>query len=941
MQLSETDPEELARIRALRRYEVLDTPAEDRFDDLTVLAAQICGVPIALISLVDENRQWFKSRVGLDVEQTHRDLAFCSHAIEGDGLFQVNDAQADERFADNPLVTDEPNIRFYAGVPLTTPDRQNIGTLCVIDRVPGELSTEQRRALTTLARQVSSQLELRLANRRLRSRLAFENAIMKSTTVAVIATDLDGIITRFNPAAQSLLGYQESAILDSMPFHRLANDPAQQASVDVHLDRLRLSANNAPVEGTLWNSSGSPIPVLLSSGPIATDDGDTVGFLYSAQDIRHRATAELDLDRFFRLSLNLFCVAASDGYFKRVNPAFTFILGWSETELLARPFYDFILPDDRGETVGAVELLGSGEQLRNFENRYLCRDGSVRTIAWQAVSAVDGSIYASGLDVSDERASQAAARRNAQLLEVSQSIAKVGGWEYDLETEELFWTEETHRIHETDPQSFVPCVDTAIAFYTKESQTRIAVAFETALRTHEGYDLELEVVTLSGRMIRVRTTAEVELKDSKPVKLAGIFQDVSERIRVETALKLGNEQLRSQAQALREAQAEAVAASRAKSAFLANMSHEIRTPLNAIVGTVSLLESSAGDQDRGRMLEILGSSSKALIGIIDDVLDFSKIEAGALEYRPEAMSLVGQIEAAIQAFSGLASSKGLLLTQQLDSDLPATVVCDTLRLRQVLYNLLGNAIKFTDQGEVRVAARPIMVDAESATIEIDVVDTGIGIAAEDQSKLFEPFVQAEADTTRRFGGTGLGLAISQRLAEMMGGGLSIESAPGQGTEMKLLLRLPLVPGAAERGAVDAAPIHSAESSARVGHLLIADDNEINSEILSCQLRAWGHSADCARDGLEALRMWQSGNYDLIFADCHMPNMDGYDLARNIRASEAQQVEASPIPIIAYTANALRESRVECQSAGMDDVLVKPVELSLLTAILSRWLPQTD
>lgn len=920
------DNEDL-RIAALRRYAILDTLPERCFDDLTELAAQICGAPIALVSLVDESRQWFKSKVGLDVDQTSRDVAFCAHAINGAELFEVPDASADERFADSPLVRGDPHIRFYAGAPLITPDQHKLGTLCVIDRIPRELSQAQRKALAQLAGQVSSQLELRLTNAELRNRLTFEDSLLGSMRTAIVATNAQGLVTRFNSAAEQLFDYSEADVLGRDSIELFGSEPG--------------AAVENPVECRLKRRDGKSVDVRLSSSAILGADGAAVGRLYGALDISVRKRAELDLDRFFRLSVHIMGVAGADGYFKRVNPAFTRSVGWSEAELLGRPYFDFVMPDDRKPTQVAVESLVSGESLMNFENRYRCKNGPPRTIVWHGISASDGLIYATGLDVTDERAAEAAFRTSARLLEASQAIAKVGGWEYDLETKELLWTAETHRIHETTPDTYAPNVETAIEFYAPESKKQLSDALEQAMQDHQPYDLQLDVVTRSGRPIRVRTTATVKVRDGKPMKFTGLFQDITQMVRAESELRASNTLLQAQTGELRKAQEAAESGSRAKSAFLANMSHEIRTPLNAIVGTVGLLETTLDERERNRMLQILMVSSKGLVGIIDDVLDLSKIEAGELEYRPEPMSIEGVVRSAVDTLSVGARERGLALELHIDPDLPVTVICDSIRLRQVLFNLLGNAIKFTEVGSVSVSALVTGRRDDSVAVLMEVVDSGIGIEASAQAKLFQPFVQADGNTTRRFGGTGLGLAISRRLAELMGGSLSMESELGVGTTMRLQLRLDAPP---ELQQFDLSISDGAAESAatlgetRLGHVLVADDNEINAEILSCQLRALGHRVDLARDGAEALQKWQTGDYDLIFADCHMPNLDGYALTRLVRAQEANRTNGTRIPIVAYTANALSDSRIDCEAAGMDDQLTKPVELATLTAVLARWLP---
>lgn len=394
---------------------------------------------------------------------------------------------------------------------------------------------------------------------------------------------------------------------------------------------------------------------------------------------------------------------------------------------------------------------------------------------------------------------------------------------------------------------------------------------------------------------------------------------------------------------LKQAQERAEAASRAKSAFLANTSHELRTPLNAIIGLVELLQRDPTAQERERMLRMTLDSSKALSGLIDNVLDISKIEAGMLETHLEVMSVYDLVAAVASVFAAGAAKNGVAFNVDVDKEIPAAVHCDPLRLRQILFNLLGNAIKFTRQGGVELRVRMVDRSATTASLCIEVADTGIGISEKDQALLFRPFAQAETDTTRRFGGTGLGLAISRRLAELLGANLSLHSRLGHGTTMTLLLPQLLVADAPPSDSTYAALDSGAVSGDFVwsaGRVLIVDDNEVNRILLGRQLAALGCSADAAENGQEALDKWRSSQPAIVITDCHMPVMDGYELTHRIRDAEAVAVAGGSsrirCVIIGYTADALQDSLARCMAAGMDDVLAKPVQLKQLARLLRTW-----
>tara|TARA_R110001592_G_scaffold357416_1_gene660601 strand:+ start:175055 stop:178621 length:3567 start_codon:yes stop_codon:yes gene_type:complete len=422
--------------------------------------------------------------------------------------------------------------------------------------------------------------------------------------------------------------------------------------------------------------------------------------------------------------------------------------------------------------------------------------------------------------------------------------------------------------------------------------------------------------------------------NGKPVTAWGAIQDITSRKRIERELEA--------------ARKTADIANRAKSAFLANMSHEIRTPLNAISGLVELLNHPADETEQAKTLRLTQESVNALTGIIDDVLDLSKIEAGMLDIRPEFIAIQKNIESAVEIFSSSASAKNLNLQAYFDSNIPSMLKCDPLRLRQVLSNLLGNAIKFTQGGGIELHVSLIEKKENTVVIKVDVSDTGIGISEAAQARIFQPFVQAESDTTRLFGGTGLGLSISRRLVELMNGELTVRSELGKGTTMTVVLELEF--DSSETMARTEEPaarivdgsLGDSLNIDRKHRVLIADDNIINREVLGRQLKILGFIVDDAEDGVAALTRWREhqSEYSMLIVDCHMPEMDGFDLTRTIRLAEADN-NSAPVTIIGYTANAMTDSREQCLDAGMNDVLIKPVKLEQLESILRLWLNATS
>ena len=386
---------------------------------------------------------------------------------------------------------------------------------------------------------------------------------------------------------------------------------------------------------------------------------------------------------------------------------------------------------------------------------------------------------------------------------------------------------------------------------------------------------------------------------------------------------------------LRLAKEQAEAGNVAKAQFLANMSHEVRTPMNGVLGALDLLARSELSPEQRKLLDTATASSEALLTVLNEVLDFSKIEAGRLELVEEPFALRAVLRSVVDMLSPMAQRKGLALAVEFDPSLPARVKGDAGRIRQVLLNLIGNAVKFTDHGRVAVRARrtPGGGGARAAVV-VEVEDTGIGIAPEALPRLFTPFFQADQSNRRRFGGTGLGLVISKRLTEAMGGKLKVESALGRGSTFRISLPLEALEDAPAAG-----PEARAAAEARPalgGKALLVEDNAVNRMLAVAMLNNLGIEVTEAENGQAALEHMERSRFDLVLMDCQMPVMDGFEATREIRARE-QAALASRTPIIAVTANAMSGDAERCLKAGMDAYLAKPYTLETLRGALAPWL----
>ncbi len=918
-------PFEDSRLAALQDLGVLDTSPEPAFDALARAAAGLCGAPIAVVSLVDDCRQWFKARFGVEATETPRDVAFCAHAILAPEVpLVVPDARLDARFSDNPIVHGAPNVVFYAGVPLR--DRTTglpLGTLCVIDHQPRTLAPAVLAALVDLALVA----ETLLANRR-----------------------------------------------------------------QVRL----LQADQARLDATL---SASPVGIYITQ---------------------------------------------PDGACDYVNLAWCRIAGLDAGRAQGFGWVQAIHPDDRERVANTWQQATARREPFQSLHRFLHADGRVVTTSARAAEITQGGRLLGYVgmveDVTEREELTASALLAEQRWQFALEGADHGVWDWDAVTNEVFYSNAWKRTLGYAPDEIGSTLAEWDERIHPEDRERTwadrhrHLAGETAVYTSEH---RLRCRDGSWKWILDRGRVILRDPQGKPLRAIGTHTDLSGRLAAE--------------QALRDARDAAEAGARTKAEFLATMSHEIRTPLNGVLGMLELLlatDLSAEQRDYGLNAR---ASGRALLGLLGDILDFSKLEAGRVALEGVPCQVQAIADEALAMVAEQAEARGLELYQSVAPDLPTWLLGDPGRLRQIVLNLVGNAVKFTQRGEVHLHVGGRAHEGRWQLV-LTVRDTGIGMTAEAAAQLFTPFTQADASTTRRFGGTGLGLAISRRLARMMGGDLTVGNTSPAGTTFVLSLVFPLAATPADAvaarlpegtrflvvdphagaGAATAALLRQGGASAEVcvnsatasAHLasgpwhgliaagslgltalgalkgpgrpplvltttiaqrallpegfaaavvlrpvrpvpllttlsrllegrsastsgrasvlpnlglrvLLAEDNLVNQMVASGLLRKLGCTVTAVGDGDLALSAATAGGFDLILMDCQMPGLDGYDTTRALRAHESDS-SLPRVPVIALTANALDGDRQRCLTAGMDDYLAKPIDPDVLVACLVRW-----
>lgn len=1124
---------ERARLSALRDLAIVGTQPEHHFDAVCRLARSVFSVPIALISLVEEDRQWFKAKCGLDVNGTPRSVAFCNYTILSDEAFVVEDATADPRFADNLLVLGEPHIRFYAGVPLALRPDLRIGSLCIIDTVPRTFSDAQIQQLRDMAEAVVAHLrlheakqvqaaelderrqitaELEQANRilvegkdalrdaydlrrvaeaaasfghwrinaadrtivwsegiaavfgapmppggllpldqhldfyhpdeRVALRARIERVIagtdpetrdgyqgparvirpdgevrnvmvrgvpqrdangavtaihgitldvtdqactqerlrqvgeilastLDSMDQGLVVLDADQRVRTFNRAATELLGlpptvlHEGAALSDVRAYHEARGDFTEVPSA-LKSKFAKADLEHLPAVYDLPQPGGIILEVRRSDRP---EGGSIVTFTDVTQHrMAERAVQESE-HRYRLMAENttdiiIWCDLTTQRRY--VSPAVTVVLGYAPEDMVGTRPLDFIHPED-AEAYRCILYDLTNEQIERALTcqRYCHRDGhwvwleiSFNLTRDAATGRADGYV-ASLRDITQRKAMEEALRESEEryrsVIEAQLQEARERA-DFTTATSAAILAQLAEGVIVTDAAGRITLVNKAAAEIHGVARLDVepdAYSDTYHLYTEDGRpypprDLPL-ARAVAGEMVRdarwrvrrpdgtevLATGSALPLVSQDGAQIGAVLtvRDDTARDAAESALRDLNASLAQRvAERTREAEIArelAEAASRAKSDFLASMSHEIRTPLNGVIGYADLLceETCLGSGAR-QHAERIRTAGAALLTVVNDVLDFSKLEAGQVEIVPRAFAPVALIDNTVSIVRGSAAAKGLALGVSVDPCVPRWLLGDENRLRQVLLNLLNNAVKFTARGRIDLRVVAGALTEGAIHLRCSVSDTGIGILADKRDRLFQRFSQVDGSIGRDYGGSGLGLAISKALVERMGGVIGVESEAGRGSTFWFALDLPVstIPAMATQ----ALPMGGAHVGRR---LLLAEDVPLNQDLARTILQGGGHAVDVVSDGAAAVAAVQVHHYDLVLMDVQMPGTDGLCATRQIRALSTA---AARVPIIALTANVLPQQVAEFRAAGMDDHVGKPFRRDTLLAAVDRW-----
>jgi PAS domain S-box-containing protein len=908
------------RLAALYSYDILGEGLTHELDNLVKLAAQIAQTPIAYVTLVDRDEVVVKSAVGIagNGQKYARDEDIvCQYTMYLNEIYVVEDTLLDDKLIHHPMVAREPHVRLYASVPLVDAEGFSLGCLCVLDLVPRELSDLQRQGLKTLAIQVIAQLRLKRKNIQLKAQTKKYNEIVEMFTISPeihCILDREGSILFINDAVTSLLQYSVAETIGQSMWSYCYREDINRTVAAIE-QGLRNKQKHFNIDFRLF-SKNKQIK-WIGWGMVAKGDR---WYCYG-RDITERKRVEAELTKLSFVASKIdngVVINDADNKVTWINAAFEKITGFSLDDLRGKLLGDMISGPETDWSIieKAREMTEQGKSFTVDMLAYRKDKTPIWISVYNTVVLDENGKVESEVEIIIDITDKKKVEEELQILSLVASNTNTGVTIAN-ENGEITWVNTAledligYKLNELAGKMLGD-----ILSGTETDKQVIAKAREKAGKK-QAYNIEVLAHKKNGDEIWLSVSNTPILNDRGVVeRQVELINDITQRKQVEKEIIESREQ--------------ALQLSEAKEMFLSVMSHEIRTPLNAVIGMTHLLIDNDPKESQIDDLNILKFSSENLLNIINDILDFTKIETGNLHLESIPFDLHTLSVDIINSLQVSAANKGNQLILVYDDRIPAVMLGDKTRLYQVLINLLGNAIKFTDYGKIQLNVKLKSIDESNALIYFEVKDTGIGIPKDKQSYIFETFTQAKTDIARKYGGTGLGLAITKKLLKLYHSDITVQSTEGKGTSFSFTINFSNVREGDKL--ITQVSLPSIYTDKRV---LVVDDNELNILIAKRFLSKWGLTIDFATNGEEAINKIVNNTYDMVFMDIRMPGIDGFDATKIIRELEGEYYKK--LPIIALTASTLHNENKKFKESGMNGHVLKPFNPNEIKEVLNQFL----
>lgn len=1015
---------EKQRLESLRFHELLDMKKDPELDIFAEAACLITDCPVAIIGVMEADNQRIQSCIGMDVDFVPRSETVCQYTIMGHEIIVIEDALLDERTSSNNMIIDG-NIRFYAGVPIADEDGLVLATICVVDFVPKSLSDKQILSLKNLGKAVTKTM----LRRRKDIQAEYFSEVFNVTNNLICVLTNNQVFKDVNPAFETLFHIEKAELVNL----KLTDVLGNSNSLQWKLSELYSNSEGLTVATMTTVDSLEEVVVEWFFKP-NRQKTEIIGFgrniTHDIEERRKLESSERRFRNFFENAIGLMSMHDLEGKILAVNEKGRELLDFSKEDLDHLSLQQLVPPQHLQNLEEYMQrIIENGEDTGTM----ILRTKKGKDIYWMYNNMLETDengkqyVVSTALNMTERIQLERDLVYTKKILEQTNVVAQVGGWDVNLKNNKIFWSESTKKIHLV-PENYIPNFESAVGFYEEKSKIKVEQLFARAVEYGTPYDEELQLKRLDGSLIWVRVKGIPEFEEGVCVRVFGIIQDIDHTKKTYLELEKKEAMLRSFVkyvpaavamldndlnyisvskrwlqefhnekefiigknlyevnenipqerraiytnalrgypyknenqlfeipgvsspqhfnwevipwrlsdnhvggiiisaqnitnavkinQELIDAKKLADIASKAKSEFLANMSHEIRTPLNGVIGFSDLLLKTPLTEIQMQYLNYISDSGNSLLSIINDILDFSKIESGKLELFIDRYNLYDLANHVVNIILYQAQSKDLELLLNIEQGLPNIVWIDEARIKQVLINLLGNAVKFTNAGEIEFAVRSLKQDDQKITLRFSVRDTGIGIPQEKQQRIFDAFTQEDSSVSKKYGGTGLGLTISNNLLKYMGTSLLLESEVEKGSVFYFDIEVPYT--REETNDTD-------NDMSEIGRVLIVDDNQNNRTILQHMLTYKNIKSETAANGLEAIQLLMNGErFDMILMDYHMPILSGLETIEKIKELFKIQDEMIPL-IVLHTSSEENEFISAFRKDAKSYCLLKPIK----------------